>query len=81
MSDLTSYRVGVVEDVYGEEIEISVITGDEDGFGDDQETAAVEISFLGGAVFDKAARETFQRLFMEAERQAEAHAAGEPDGD
>ena len=72
-SDLTSYPVGTVANVYGEPIEISVITGDEDGFGDDQETAAVEINCTsGGIVLDKAGREQFQRLFMEAERRAEA---------
>jgi hypothetical protein len=72
-SDMTLYRVGTLEDAFGDEIEISVITGDD--IGEDGETAAVHIDGPSSFTLDKAAREEFQRLFMEAERQAEERAA------
>lgn len=68
--------VWTCKDDYGDEIEIAVITGDEDGYGDEGEAAAVHVA---GFTLGKAGREEFQRLFMEAERRAEAvNAAAKP---
>ena len=70
---MTLHSVGRCEDAFGDEIEISVITGAE--FGDDGETAAVHIDGPSSFTLDAAGREAFQRLFMVAERLAEALAA------
>ena len=72
-SDMTLHTVGTCEDAFGDEIEVSVITGGDDGFGDDGETAAVHIDGPASFTLDKAGREEFQRLFMEAERLVEAN--------